>query len=234
MRRMITSLLLALAVALPAHANEVTTAKKQLDAVIANLEFVKREGLHLMDEGRLFILQDAAQKVAKLIQERGLANTVTMNAYQQLIVKFRFSTQFFEFIRTKKTEARIADTLNIVAKIRQERGFDDEPYTKILKSNLTQIKESLDQVAKASRTPEETRRRIQALTLDFGNAIAVADQGDRPKAFEQAISLHRKLKDLYGALQALAGDQNTFRFVLEVMGLNEFVAEYAQLEREVR
>ncbi|NUM89426.1 MAG: hypothetical protein HUU37_09505 [Bdellovibrionales bacterium] len=233
MRRIIL-LLLALAIPSLARANEVDTAKKQLDIVIANLEFVKKEGLHLMDEGRLYILQDAALKVSKFIQDRGLANTVTMNAYQQLIVKFRFSTQFFEFVRTKKTEAKIGETLDIVAKIRQERGFDDEPYTKILKSNLNQIKESLDQIAQASRTPDETRRRIRALTLDFGRAIAVADQGDRPKAFEQAIALHYKLKDLYGALQALVGDQNTFRFVLEVLGLNEFVAEYAQLEREVR
>lgn len=224
-------LLLALVIPALAQANEVENAKRQLQRVLTNLDHIKRSGLHVQDEGRVFILERSVNEVLAAVNEKGIGNLRTLNLYQQLIVKFRFSNQFFEFIRTGQTEKQIADTLELMAKIREERGFDDDPYSKVLKSNLEQIHNSLAQIARMDGTPQETKKRIQALTPKFGAAIAVADQGDRPKAFAQAIELYSTVKDLYGALQQLSGNPAAFRLVLEVMGLNEFVAEYSQVER---
>ena len=215
-----------------AQADEVGDAKQQLRSIISNLEYIKQSGLHMQDIGRIFILQQSAQTVLTSVEEKGLGNLRTLNLYQQLIVKFRFSTQFFEFIRTLNTEKRIADTLTTINQIREQRGFDDDPYSKILKSNLEQIHNSLLQLARHESTPSELKKRLQELTPRFGAAIAVADQGDRPKAFAIAIELHRAVRDLYPALQGLSSSPTAFRFVLEIMGLNEFVAEYSQVDRQ--
>ncbi len=231
--KIITSMLLAAIIAfaaLTANADEVTTAKNQLETILKNLDYVKNNGLHIQDTGRIYILQQSTNEVLQSLNEKGLGNLQTLNKYQYLIVRFRFSTQFFEFIRTVRTEKAIADTLNLMTEIRKERGFDDEPYSKILRGNLQQMWNSLRQIAKSDATPDEIKTRINALTTDFGNAIALADQGDRPKAFEKSTALFYKVRDLYGALQSLAGSPDIFRYGLEVMGLNEFVGEYAQVE----
>lgn len=223
--------LLFLAIQVPAQANEVENAKHQLGQILANLDHIKKSGLHMQDEGRIFILERGVNEVLASVNEKGIGNLRTLNLYQQLIVKFRFSIQFFEFIRTIQTEKQIAHTLELMQKIREERGFDDDPYSKVLKSNLEQIHNSLVQIARMNNTPSDIQKRIQALTPQFGAAIAIADQGDRPKAFDKAIELYRSVKDLYGALQQLSSDPAAFRLALEVMGLNEFVAEYSQVER---
>lgn len=227
----ILALMFALVLPVMAQANEVENAKRQLGQILANLDHIKKSGLHMQDEGRIFILERSVNDVLSSVNEKGIGNLRTLNLYQQLIVKFRFSIQFFEFIRTMQTENQIAQTLELVQKIREERGFDDDPYSKVLKSNLEQIHNSLVQIARMNDTPSEIKQRIQALTPAFGGAIAIADQGDRPKAFDKAIELYRSVKDLYGALQQLSSNPAAFRLVLEVMGLNEFVAEYSQVER---
>lgn len=218
-------------IAIPAYADEVANAHEQLQQIAEQLNYVRKTGLHLQDEGRIYILQKVVSDVDASIAEKGLGNLRTLNLYQQLIVKFRFSTQFFEFVRTISTEKQITSMLALVNKIREERGFDDDPYSKILKSNLEQMFSSLTLVARMDSTPADIKKRIQSLTPAFGAAIALADQGDRPKAFARSVEIYKTLKDMYGALQSLSASPDAFRYVLEVMGLNEFIAEYSQLDR---
>lgn len=213
------------------RADEVSNAGAQLRQVVGNLDAIEASGLHMNDVGRIYILRLATQNVLGSIAEKGLGNLRTLNLYQQMIVKFRFSTQFFEFIRTRNTEGKIAETLQIVAKIREERGFDDDPYSKILKSNLEQIHNSVVQLAKMKETSEDLRVRLQALVPQLGSAIAIADQGDRPRAFAQAVEIHRTLRSIYPELHQLSGSPAAFRYVLEIMGLSEFIAEYSQVDR---
>ncbi|MCM2323702.1 MAG: hypothetical protein NDJ90_10620 [Oligoflexia bacterium] len=228
------SLVLAAPLALDAsaaRADEVATANQQLKRIISNLEAVQAAGLHMNDLGRIYILQQSARNVLTSLEQKGLGNLQTLNLYQQLIVKFRFSAQFFEFIRTRQTDPQITDTLTIVAKIREERGFDDDPYSKILKSNLEQIHASVVQLIKMRETSADLRVRLQALVPQLGSAIAIADQGDRPRAFAQAIEIHQTLRGMYPEMHQLSGSPAAFRYVLEIMGLSEFIAEYSQVDR---
>jgi len=226
-------ILFVFCVSLPSisSADEVKEAKTQLQEISEQLEFIRKTGMHLQDEGRIYILQQVVTAVKNSIEEKGIGNVRTLNFYQQLIIKFRFSTQFFEFVRTTSTEKQIANILSAVKDIREKRGFDDDPYSKILKSNLEQMFNSLTQLARASSTPSNIKQQIRALTPLFGVAIALADQGDRPKAFAKATEIFQSLRSMYGALQSLSGSPAAFRYVLEVMGLNEFIGEYSQVER---
>jgi len=209
---------------------DVSTAIRHLNTILDDLHVVS-QNIHRQDEGRVFIIEKTIRTVLHSVETEGLRFS-TMHLYQNLIVRFRYSEQFFDFIRTVRTKAAIEEILETVRNIRIAVGLDDDPYSKILKANLSQIKTSVDALLGLDNriVGEPMRSRLQDLIGKLGYAVAIADQGDRPKAFKAATEAYHAIKDMYPMFQAVAISSPAFSYTLEIMGVNEFIAEYAQIE----
>lgn len=211
-------------------ADEVADAKAQLHRQLLILEKIE-PFVEQHDLGRLFILRQASQRVLSSIAASGLAHMKTLREYQTLIVTYRYSNAYFKKIGSQFNQGRIAELLRLVDRIIEDRGFDDSPYTQIIASVFTQIRTLLLELSKLS-VPDSLKAKIQALMPDFGNVLALAKQGDRPRAFEAATALYRKLRTLNPELNDASVSKVALESVLQVQGLNDFYAEYAQVEQE--
>jgi hypothetical protein len=214
----------------PAYADSPDAqAQDQLTSLTSLLDQITQQGLQQADEGRILILKQAAQKVLDSLSTKGLGNMQTINRYQELIVKFRYSAQFFQFIRTQSTEDAIKQVLATVEQIRKDRGFDDTPYTQFLKSNLSEMVNAIRMLLKDPVLEPAVGQKLKALLPLFADAIAQGDQGDRPHAFAAATEVFKQMRGLYPTLQTLHASQPSSQLALEIMGLNEMVGEYAQV-----
>ncbi len=201
-----------------------------LDEVNKDLEELYSRGTHMVDQGRIFILKKSASDVSVAIQEKGPVHRTTINALTNMIIKFKFSSQFFELIRTKRNQDLLQRILSGVARVREDMGMDDDPYLKILKPNLIRIAEIIEGTTKDSQVSREIRDKLNSLLVPLANAIALADQGDRPIAFKIASEFYLLLRKLYPLVRSLADVPSKSAVYLELIGTNEFIGEYAQVE----
>jgi hypothetical protein len=74
------------------------------------------------------------------------------------------------------------------------------------------------------------KNQLRALWMPIGEVIAIAEQGDRPKTFEKAVPMIRQMRALYPLFDAISTSQAGFPTVLELQGLTEFYAEFAQVD----
>lgn len=116
----------------PIHswAGEVDDAKAQLQKITQDLEFIKSQGLHFVDEGSIFMLENSVNDVLKSIDEHhGVGNVPTLNMYQRMNAYFTLLNMkvFFDFIMTKATAPQIADIWTIVNQIQVQKGFSYLP-----------------------------------------------------------------------------------------------------------
>jgi hypothetical protein len=209
-------------------ASEYNSAIAVLEKLVGNLEKVERytESYEL---GRLLVLKKQAQNVLASIQASGLAHMTTIRLYQTLIVHFRYSTAYLNRISTDETSPAIVEIQTAVESIVRDRGFDDSPYTQITTSVFTQIQQLIQEINKQTIDPK-LREDLMGLLPDIGLTISQAKQGDRPKAFAAAISVYKRLKSFYPQFVQLTAKRNEFESVLNLQGLAEFYAEFAQIE----
>jgi hypothetical protein len=152
----------------------------------------------------------------------------TIREYQILIVTFRYSKSFFQKITTQQTDGLIKRLLEINEQIVADRGFDDSPYTQITLSTFGQL-HKLTQDIMNLPVSEDLKKNLKALIPDYGNVMAIAKQGDRPKTFAAATEVYRKIAALYPMFQEVAPNNQAFETVLGIEGLAEFYAEFAQI-----
>jgi hypothetical protein len=206
---------------------EVTKAVGQLKgeiSLISDMEpFVQSP-----DRARLYILKQASQRVLDLIGSKGLANMATIREYQVLIVTYRYSKSYFDRVETDYTTDDIQKIQGITEKIVADRGFDDSPYTQITLSTFNQL-QKLTQDMLALPIKDDLKKGLQEIIPDFGTVVAIAKQGDRPKTFAAAIGVYKKVEALYPLFHEVASNNQAFDTVLEIEGLAEFYAEFAQV-----
>jgi len=219
----------ALGIANFAHAetDEATTAKNQLNRQMELLQSIEKY-TERSDLARLFVLKKADQTVIDSITRLGMGHMQTIRDYQTLIVAFRYSSEFFMRVQTQRNKKAILEIISIGDAIAQARGFDDSPYTQITKSVFGQMKKLIDDM-QGLVLPQDLLEKLFALRPAMGEVIAIASQGDRPKAFAAATALHSKLIELYPAFSTLSISNPAFEIILNIQGLNEFYAEFAQL-----
>lgn len=208
--------------------SEYDRAVSELDKLIKNLE--KVEGFTESYElGRLLVLKKQAQNVLASIQESGLAHTKTFHLYQILIVHFRYSTAYLNRISTDETSPTIVEIQGTVESIVRDRGFDDSPYTQITLGVFNQLQQLIQEISKQP-IEQKLRNDLMALLPEIGITISLAKLGDRPKAFSAAISVYKRLKLLYPQFVQLTVKRDEFESILNLQGLAEFYAEFAQIE----
>jgi hypothetical protein len=207
--------------------SEKAAAQGQLSRELAILAKITPT-LERIDYARVLFLKGVIDKTLKSVATNGLGHMETIRDYQELIVAFRFSQDFFRKVETIKTQPMIAELNSINASIIKARGFDDSPYTQLIASIFTQMKKLIDDL-QGSNVSNELKVKLSELIAPIGTTIAVAKLGDRPKAFASATEVHRMVTALYPDLQAVTEPNEVFETILGIQGLNEFFAEYAQI-----
>lgn len=209
-------------------ADEVQEAKSELARIVKITETIAPY-VEQLDEARLIVIRKSAERVLTHVNSLGLGNFQTLSAYQQLIITYRFSVSFFKQIATSNSEKLVVELVAIGAKIEKERGFDDSPYTRITANVFSQQYQLFLQLRESTTLPNETKEKINALIAPLAKVIAVAKQGDRPKTFEAAYPVHEAIRELYPAFFEIQRGNAAFDVVMEIMGLHDFYAEFAQI-----
>jgi hypothetical protein len=208
-------------------ANEMGDARIQLQKEISLIEHIEPY-VERYDLARLYVLKKSSQRVLDSIDKVGLANMQTLREYQVLIVAYRYSEDFFSQISTDMTQKNIAELVRINADIIQARGFDDSPYTEVTGSVFTQMRQLFVELDSLPIS-DSLRTKIRALTPELGQVLSIAAEGDRPRTFDAAIPLQKKIAGLYPEFNSVAASGPVFEVVLSIQGLNEFYGEFAQI-----
>jgi hypothetical protein len=161
----------------------------------------------------------------------------TQTLIQALMIQYRFSSVLFGWteprsllsIYTDDTADTLARLKAQTESVNEEYAFNEAPYTTITANTFRQMHTLFLQIETLEMDPN-LKAQLVALKAPIGDAIAVAEQGDRPKAYAAAMPIVTKIRDLYPAFDAVATAQAGFMTVLELKGLNEFYAEFAQME----
>lgn len=212
-----------------APSNEQVEANTQLESLLTSLGKIELT-VERYELGRLLILQKQIEKVRATIQARGLAHMATIREYQILIVNFRYSTAYLSRVSTDSTSGEIASMLKTLDVIVEQRGFDDSPYTQITLGVFTQLSKLLGELMNAPVSPL-LKSQMSALIPSIGQVMAVATQGDRPRTFAAAQPLTKQIQSLYPLFLQVSSNDQGFETILNIQGLVEFYAEFAQIEK---
>lgn len=207
---------------------------QQLDAIAP---YVERT-----DYSRLLVIRKSVEQVIQSMEDNvasGLKEVTfqTLRLIQNVIVQYRFSQVYFGWSEPKavtsiyvEAVAANIDQLKILSDtIVKEFGFDDSPYTQITANTFRQMQRLLQQL-ETLPLEQKFKDQLRALWPGIGEVIAIAEQGDRPKTFEKAIPMVDELKKLYPLFNQVSAVDAAFEMVMELQGLNEFYAEFAQIE----
>ncbi|MGZ6478686.1 MAG: hypothetical protein ACXWQE_05250 [Bdellovibrionales bacterium] len=209
---------------------------RQVELIQAMQPYVER-----VDLARLLLIKTSVTNVIQNIESNAAAgkNPVTMETMrllQNVIVQYRFSSIFFGWqdpIPVNSIYAPIiADKLHELHKLAKdlegEYGFDDSPYTQITAQTFQQIHKLLQQL-ETLPIPDYLKSDLRKLWPAVGETVAIALQGDRPKAFEKAVVIIGDIRKHYPEFNQIASSAAGFSLVMELQGLAEFYAEYAQM-----
>lgn len=209
-------------------ADEVADAKKQLTRQQTLLNQIAPY-VDRIDLARIYVLNAFSQNTLKSIEDNGLANMKTIKEYQKLIVAYRYSVAFFKDIETELTREAIVEVLKINEAIIAAWGFDDSPYTQITASVYGQMKKLLEQLSTLPIS-NELKIKISNISPVIGKALAMAEAkgGDRRTVYPHAEKAFLAIESLYPDFNKIAASDSAFRITLEIQGLNEFYAEFAE------
>lgn len=181
------------------------------------------------DLGRLIVLKKLTQRVIDSLKEKGLGHMATINSYQEMAMAFRYSEVFFKQISTTVTDDSLQKLIKTNNTIIKERGFDEVLGTSLVAHIVTQMQVISAQLAKLP-VSEKLKSNVASMQSLFGQAISVAKQGDRPRAFAKGTEIYNQLLNLYPEMEKVSASNQAYMLVVELMGLNEFFASYAQIK----
>ena len=210
-----------------AEKNELTESKYRLtriDKLLASIEYFVEEH----DIPRLFLLKKSIRIVLANIKKHGLGNMTTLNSYQGMLIKFQFSKVFLSRIKSSKVAKWIDEVGVIKDKINKARGFDNSPYSKITHGIFNQIKTLFLALKSIPNISPDTSQIISQFIPKLGKLLSKAAQGDRRDAYDAGDEMYYEIKKHYKLFQKEFATGGPFEMILEIQGLNEFYAEYAQ------
>jgi hypothetical protein len=195
-----------------------------------------------VDMARLQVVRTTIETVAQDIENNrklGKKDVTfqTLRLMQNLIIQYRFSKVFFGWttpvsltsIYTEETSETLAKLNTLSEQLVSDYGFDDSPYTQITGNTFRQMQKLLAQAEDLAIAPE-LKTQLRGLWPRIGQVISIAEQGDRPSAFAKSVPLVKTIRSFYPMFDAISSSQAGFQVILEIQGLNEFYAEFAQVE----
>ncbi len=213
--------------------DEIAEALKQLKAILRYIDRTIEPLVETYEKPQILLLRKKTEKLILLLESKKALTAETPLAFLDLLESFKYSVNYFKRIETKASSQAIQKTFDIIKEIDKKWRQDGEDiYTKKTKIYFSQIRELLKKLREYPTIPDELRQKIEdpETTRLIVNAIALGELGDRPKAFAAGIAACDKMKALYPAFETVAGARDTFDITLEIMGINEVFAEYAQIE----
>jgi hypothetical protein len=208
------------------------TALQRLDAMNASLNALPRLGLHAQDVGRIFMIVQSVRQCQSAIMDVGVGHQRAVNAMQSLLSRFRYSSMFFTFITTRRNEATLRNLLENVRTLRQTSGVEENPFSVVIKAHLTSMGEALRQLKGQGGITESLRGQCTYLLAPLGHALAAVDPGDKPnaEALRLLSELRAKVTAIYPELSRATEIASAAPLALEIMGINEFLAEVTAVE----
>lgn len=189
-------------------------------------------GVYEADRPRVFVLKQSAEKALVRYQEQPL-HRETFYLIFNLYVRFKISHDFFQFIRTGFNAATIDTLYQDYDALQKELGLDDSPFMRIIATNLEQMLAAVQIVSRHEQVSGDLQKKMAALIPELGKAISVANNGDRPSAFREAARIYILVRGHYTELESeLAGSQVLFIYYMEIIGINEFIGDFAEVEGE--
>lgn len=211
--------------------------KKQVSIIETISPFVER-----VDMSRLLVIKNTVNSVTDNILENEAAGRPqvtfqTMSLIQNMIIQYRFSQVFFGWsepvsitaITTEHIKPYLDDLEVLTEKIRTDFGFNDAPYTQITANTFRQMQKLLKHLEELA-IDDTLKKDLRALWRPIGETIAIASQGDRPRAFDSARLVIQDLRALYPYFDEVGASAAGFSSILELQGLAEFYAEFAQMD----
>lgn len=222
-----------------------TAAKAQFDRNLSRqieiLDLI-RPTIERIDMARLLVVRNSLTSIQADIKgniEAGRQPTTfqTLRLIQNLIIQYRYSQTFFGWTQpismTSVYSPAIAPYLTELQKLAKqtetEFGLDDSPYTQITSNTFRQMQKLLQQLETLA-IDANLKAQLRSLWKPLGETIAIAEQGDRPRAFAKAIEVIQQIRTFYPRFDQISATSAGFASILEVQGLTEFYAEFAQIE----
>lgn len=216
------------------------------DPLLVQIELINNISQYVerMDLPRLYVIRSTVDTVVKDMQEnvrtgRQEITFQTMRLLQNLIIQYRYSQVFLGWtqpravssIYTFRTELYLNELQKLSQDLVKTYGYDDSPYTQITANTFRQIQRLLKALENQSLDPK-LHDGLKKLWAPIGETIAIAEQGDRPNTFARAIPVVRQIQTLYPMFYLVQSTNAGFPLILELQGLAEFYAEFAQIENE--
>ncbi len=220
-----------------AQGPQISGIEKQiviLDTIRPVVERLDQARLLVIRNSLMVVIQDRA---ANLQAGRAEFTFQTLRFIHNVIVQYRFSKTFFGWtqpisinsIYSPSIEKYLRDLHTLSQQMEKDFGLDDSPYTQITANTFRQMQRLLKQL---ESIPLDNNLKVQlrALWQPIGETIAIAEQGDRPRAFAKATQVVAIIRSLYPQFDQILASTAGFNAVLEIQGLTEFYAEFAQVE----
>ncbi len=225
--------IVALLLSLPQFAvasDEVQTAKNELQEMIDLCERIKPY-IERKDIGRFLVIQRSMHDVSDLLNSEGLGSLKTVRGYEFMLITVRHSMAFFNEVQTTYTSGMLKKIIQTNEAIAVRIDFDEDgsPATRITATVFSQMHKLLLQLRTLPGVPDDIRLEAESLIAPVGNVIAIARKGDRPKTYEAAIPLQKKITSLYPVFEKIVSSHAAFNLVYEIRGLNEWYGEFAQV-----
>jgi hypothetical protein len=150
-----------------------------------------------------------------------------MGEYQVMDMEFRYSSELFDRVTTRRTTDAIARVRAIVAQIEAERRITDPSLiTKGIMEQMLRLVQDLQRVP----LPDDLAQALSDLRSPIAHAIAAAGDGDQLDTTRDAARLvHDRIVALYPMFDAIRASDAAFNMVINIHGLNEFYAEWTHI-----
>ena len=169
-------------------------------------------------------LADALQKLSTL----GIVNRESIQAIQRVVLVYRYSESYLKSISSQLIAPQILRINALIQVLSKRHGFDEVQGSNLIEIMTKQMATLVEQLLKNSEDSELTRD-LSALKIKIGEAQAVAELGDRPRAFRAGDQAYHSLTLLYSRLFGIQVSDNSFNTARELIELNEFYGHYSQI-----
>lgn len=215
--------------------------KKSLSKQVEILQQI-RPSVERLDQARLLVIRNSLLTISQDMKDNVKAGRQeitfqTLRLIQNLIIQYRFSHSFFGWsepisltsIYTPATSSYLLKLRELAQQTETNFGLDDSPYTQITANTFRQMQRLLQQMESLAIDPT-LKSQLRSLWPLIGETIAIAEQGDRPKAFAKAVKVIQQIRTFYPRFDQISSTAVGFANMLELQGLAEFYSEFAQIE----
>lgn len=185
-----------------------------------------------IESARLNLLSSQCQKTRELVVKQDLRDPDTFKAYGQLWTYFSFSNYLFiQISKREDASVKIKRILAIFDQIQAENEFSMDVYTKVTAPTFRDMQSLMNKLINDKNTPTHVRAIFSKLDTPLDDLLDLAEKkGDRPTTFSHSIPMCKLIRSYYKDILTIKASNPVFYSAMEIVALNEFFGEFAQIE----